>query len=113
MRRRVGLDVGGTNIKLVVLEGDEVVEQESEPTRSEDGPEEVLRRIAAMAREAAGASVGVAFPGLFDVNGRGILFPNLHGDWRGRPIAAPPPPPAPRPPRARGRSGRRARWRPR
>jgi glucokinase len=89
MRRRVGLDVGGTNIKLVVLEGDEVVEQESEPTRSEDGPEEVLRRIAAMAREAAGASVGVAFPGLFDVNGRGILFPNLRGDWHGRPIAAP------------------------
>jgi predicted NBD/HSP70 family sugar kinase len=27
MTRRVGLDVGGTNIKLVVLEGDEVVEQ--------------------------------------------------------------------------------------
>jgi glucokinase len=88
--RRVGLDVGGTNIKLVVLEGDDVVEQGSEPTRSEDGPEHVLRRIAALAREAgAAASVGVAFPGLFDANGRAILFPNLHGDWRGRPIAAP------------------------
>jgi glucokinase len=88
--RRVGLDVGGTNIKLVVLEGDEVVERGSEPTRSEDGPDQVLRRIAALARDVGHAqSVGVAFPGLFDGQGRGILFPNLHGDWGGRPIAAP------------------------
>ena len=90
MTRRIGLDVGGTNIKLVVLEDDDVVERGSEPTRSEDGPDQVLRRIAALAREAGHAgSVGVAFPGLFDDQGRGILFPNLQGDWGGRPIAGP------------------------
>jgi glucokinase len=90
MTRRIGVDVGGTNIKLVVLEGDVVVERGSEPTRSEDGPDQVLRRIAALARDAgSAASVGVAFPGLFDREGRAILFPNLHGDWGGRPIAAP------------------------
>jgi glucokinase len=90
MTRRIGLDVGGTNIKLVVLEGDEVVDRASEPTRSEDGPEAVLDRLAGLARASGeAASVGVAFPGLFDADGRGLLFPNLHGDWRGRPIREP------------------------
>jgi glucokinase len=89
-QRRIGLDVGGTNIKLVVLEGEEVVERASEPTRSEEGPPAVLERIAMMARAAGRArSIGVALPGLFDRDGRGVLLPNLHGDWVGRPIRAP------------------------
>jgi glucokinase len=87
--RHVGLDVGGTNIKLVVLEADAVVERGSEPTRSEDGPEAVLDRLAALAGGAEAATVGVAFPGLTDHEGRGILFPNLHGDWAGWPIREP------------------------
>jgi glucokinase len=87
MTRRVGLDVGGTNVKLVVLDGDEVVDRATEPTASEKGPEAVLDRLAGLAREAGpAASVGVAFPGLVDAEGRGILFPNLAGDWAGRPI---------------------------
>jgi len=45
MTRRVGLDVGGTNVKLVVLDGDEVVDRATEPTHSERGPEAVLDRI--------------------------------------------------------------------
>jgi glucokinase len=88
--RRVGLDVGGTNIKLVVLEANEVVARATEPTASEDGPDAVLARLAALARGAgAAASVGVAFPGFVDAEGRGILFPNLAGDWAGRPIREP------------------------
>ena len=89
MTRRVGLDVGGTNIKRVVLEDEIVVDRESEPTRSEDGPAAVLDRLVALAREADAAEVGVAFPGLFDAEGRGLLFPNLDGDWKGRPIREP------------------------
>ena len=88
--RHVGLDVGGTNIKVVVLEGGEVVERGSEPTRSEDGPDAVIDRLASLGRAGGdGASVGVAFPGLVDGEGRGVLFPNLHGDWSGRPIREP------------------------
>jgi glucokinase len=85
--RRLGLDLGGTNIKLVVLEGEEVVERASEPTRSEEGPDAVLERMAALARDAGPTtSVGIALPGLFDRVGRGVLLPNLHGVWIGRPI---------------------------
>jgi glucokinase len=88
--RRLGLDLGGTNIKLVVLEGEQVVERRSEPTRSEEGPPAVVERLAALAGSVGRVdSVGIALPGLFDRDGRGVLLPNLHGDWVGRPIAAP------------------------
>jgi glucokinase len=88
--RRLGLDLGGTNIKRVVLDRDEIVERDSEPTRSDQGVNAVLDRLAALAREAGPvASVGVALPGLFDTEGRAVLLPNLHGDWVGRPIADP------------------------
>jgi glucokinase len=88
--RRLGLDLGGTNIKLVVLEGEQIVERRSEPTRSEEGVEAVLDRLVALARTAGPVgSVGIALPGLFDRKGRGVLLPNLHGNWVGRPISAP------------------------
>ena len=90
MKRAVGVDVGGTNIKLVTLGGDSIVERASEPTRSEEGPEAVLARVAALVRAAGPtASIGVALPGLFDEDGRALLLPNLHGEWRGRPVAGP------------------------
>jgi glucokinase len=88
--RRLGLDLGATKTKLVVLDGDEVVERRSEPTRSEEGPAAVLERLAKLSSGAGPVdSVGLALPGLFDREGRGVLLPNLHGEWDGRPIAAP------------------------
>jgi glucokinase len=88
--RRLGLDLGGTNIKLAVVDGD-VVSRDEAPTLSEDGgPEAVLRRMVDLARSAGPVdSVGVALPGLFDGEGRALLLPNLHGDWQGRPVRAP------------------------
>jgi glucokinase len=88
--RRLGLDVGGTNIKRVVLDGDRIEQRDSQPTRSEDGVAAVLDRMTALAREAGSVdSVGIALPGLVDGEGRGVLLPNLHADWRGQPIAEP------------------------
>jgi predicted NBD/HSP70 family sugar kinase len=86
--KSLGLDLGGTNIKRVLLEGERIVERDSLPTRSEEGPAGVLARLAAFAREAGRVdSIGIALPGLFDQQGRGVLLPNLHGDWVGLPIA--------------------------
>jgi glucokinase len=88
--RQLGLDLGGTNIKRVVVDDGRIVERSSEPTRSEDGVAAVLDRLADLARDAGHVdSVGVALPGLFDRDGRGLLLPNLHGDWEGQPIAEP------------------------
>ena len=88
--RLLGLDVGGTNIKRVVVEDDRIVERGSERTRSEEGVGAVLDRLAGLARAAGEVdSVGVALPGLFDRNGNAILLPNLYGDWVGQPIAEP------------------------
>ena len=89
--RRLGLDVGGTNIKLALLEDDAVVETRQAPTLSEDGgPDAVLDRIAALgASTGAVDSVGVALPGLFDENGVALLLPNLYGDWVGRAVREP------------------------
>jgi len=87
----VGIDIGGTNLVVgaVAEDGSRVVALNSEPTRSEEGPDAVLHRLAEQARrtvqqaqaEIAGAEilgVGVGAPGPLDTR-EGIVFltPNL------------------------------------
>ncbi len=88
--RQLGLDLGGTKIKLAVLEDGRCVSRDETETRSEDGPEAVLERLVELGRSAGEAdSVGVAVPGLVDDDGNALLFPNLHGAWAGRQVLAP------------------------
>jgi glucokinase len=88
--RLLGLDLGGTDVKLVVLEYDEVVATDTTPTRSEEGPAAVLARLVELGSSAGPVdSVGVALPGQVDRDGNALFLPNLHGDWTGTPIAAP------------------------
>ena len=89
--RALGLDLGGTNIKLALLEDGVLVEQREAPTRSEDGgPAAVLQRIVELGRSVGPVdSVGVALPGLFDENGVVVLLPNLYGSWTGTPAREP------------------------
>lgn len=89
--RRLGLDVGGTNIKLVLLEDERVAFTDQAPTLSErGGPEAVLARIVELGRSAGDVdSIGVALPGLFDARGVVQLLPNLYGEWSGRQIRVP------------------------
>jgi len=86
--RSVGVDVGGTNIKVAVLEDDAIVATSEAPTDSVDGPDSVVSRIAGLVRDAGQVdAVGVAIPGLVDRDGRILLVPNLKGDWSGYQLA--------------------------
>jgi glucokinase len=88
---RMGIDVGGSSIKWVVLERERVVDRGSVATPTA-GPAAVLRVVAGLARDrgdGAGA-VGLALPAVIDaVSGSTLVAPNLPGDWSGQPVAAP------------------------
>ena len=92
MSKFLGLDLGGTNIKVAVIEkaGNtwKVINEEDVPTQAENGPAHVVSRLAEIAarkqKEFSDLSgVGVAVPGLFNADGTIGLFPNLPGDWPG------------------------------
>lgn len=97
-RRIVGLDLGGTNIKRVVVEVDgdgrvAVIASDINPTPSHGGPAEVCARLLELFADAAGehagvAALGLGLPGTFNAQGEGEVLPNLPGDWVGFPVAA-------------------------
>ena len=93
----VGIDIGGTKSAVVLARTDgEILHRLSEPTRSDQrGPEEVLARLAAMAREVMAAGgvmgtevrgVGVSCGGPLDTK-TGVVYapPNLP-DWKAVPV---------------------------
>lgn len=87
------VDLGGTNIAVAVgTEAGEVLAERQAPTRGEEGPEGVLRRMAALVCELAPEgveAVGVGVPGLCEVGrGRALFLPNLPGQWRGVEVGA-------------------------
>jgi glucokinase len=96
--RHLGLDVGGTNSKLAVLEDDgdhrNLIATATIPTGPGD-PADVLARLAAAATELVAihgpvAAAGVGLPGLFDEDsGRVVLLPNLPPAWTGQAVAGP------------------------
>ena len=92
MSKFLGLDLGGTNIKVAVIEKAgktrKVINEEEVPPQAENGPAHVVSRLAEIAarkqKEFSDLSgVGVAVPGLFNADGTIGLFPNLPGDWPG------------------------------
>jgi glucokinase len=89
--RALGLDLGGTHIKLALLEDGVPVEQREAETRSEDGgPGGVLERMVELGRSVGAVdSIGVALPGLFDEDGVVVLLPNLYGAWTGMRVREP------------------------
>ncbi len=91
-----GVDLGGTNVTLALgTAGGEIAASSKVPTRSQEGPEAVLRRIAeglqGLAREAGRgpAALGMGVPGLADLS-RGVtkFLPNLPTQWRDVPVAS-------------------------
>ncbi len=96
--RHLGLDLGGTNIKWVVVEHAarewNVVDRADMPTLAAQGPDAVIERLAAVGAQAIErvpgvTSVGIGVPGLYDpADGTTRLLINLPGEWLGKPMAA-------------------------
>jgi glucokinase len=89
-----GVDLGGTNICCALGTPDgRILCQKKSPTRSYEGPEAVLNRIAEIISGAAAeaghvpAAVGMGVPGLLDLE-RGVtkFLPNLPTNWRDIPV---------------------------
>lgn len=88
--RHLGLDLGASYVKWVVLDGDDVAADGRLETRAADGPDAVVERLLAAGRKAGAVdTVGIGVPGLYDA-GRGVatFLPNLPGDWETVPLAA-------------------------
>ena len=95
MKRFLGIDLGGTNIKFSVLEVDKATLKEIEkgqvPTEADHGPLHVTHRIVDIVKrlnsELEIDSVALAVPGIFDHDsGNVLLFPNLPGNWNQFPL---------------------------
>jgi glucokinase len=92
----LGLDLGGTNIKWVVLDPDGTPLADGMlPTEGKGGPARVIERLALAGRQAIAAAgpistAGVGVPGIYD-EAEGVIrfFTNLPGPWAGHPMAAP------------------------
>jgi glucokinase len=96
--RHLGLDLGGTNIKWVVVERTadawRVLDRDQVATPAE-GPDAVVARLASVGTEAVGRapgpiSAGIGVPGLYDpVAGTTRFLVNLPGPWAGKSVAGP------------------------
>ncbi len=97
--RHLGLDLGGTNIKWVVVEREagawRSVDRDQVATPAADGPDAVVSRLATVGIEAMGrcpgvSSVGIGIPGLYDpAAGTTRFLVNMPGVWAGKPVAGP------------------------
>jgi glucokinase len=97
--RHLGLDLGGTNIKWVVVERDgedwRVLERAHVATPISDGPDAVVARLISVGTEAIGrcpgvSTIGVGVPGLYDpATGATRFLVNFPGGWAGIPVAGP------------------------
>jgi glucokinase len=96
LKRYLGIDLGGTNIKFAVIEidGEKIreVTKDQIATEAKEGPDHVTKRVADLINsEDKGAKldgVAVAVPGIFNHDsGDILLFPNLPGNWENYPFA--------------------------
>jgi glucokinase len=97
--RHLGLDLGGTNIKWIVVEreGDEwrTLERDQVATPVAAGPDAVVSRLISVGTEAKGrcpgvSTVGIGVPGLYDpAAGTTRFLVNFPGGWGGIAMAGP------------------------
>lgn len=97
MSFHLGLDLGGTNLKWVVVERSDTARVEKTgrvPTDTSDGEQGVLLQMIDVARSVIRdtkgvSSVGVGMPGVLDAEaGVSRFIPNIPGRWDGLPVVA-------------------------
>lgn len=94
----VGVDLGGTNLRVAVVHANtgQVLADVHEPTRAQEGPLAVIKRMATLIEEAIGESgrakdeikgIGIGVPGLYDPTTNLVRFlPNLPTTWPNVPL---------------------------
>src|SRR5262245_13845316 len=92
----LGIDVGGTNTKLGIVDDDgRVIGKDHIPTHEEAGPQDAVRRTRQVAGELLAslglakadlASVGLATPGTQDLKTGTLLHPHNLPHWYDFPI---------------------------
>jgi len=88
----LGIDLGATNTKMVILRDDDSVETlDAFETLGEDGAEAVVARLVGVVEQLVAqhdiGAVGMGTPGLFEPDtGVVIIFTNLPGQWVGFPL---------------------------
>ena len=98
--RHLGLDLGGTNLKWIVVEHAAdgawtALDRGSVATRTSGGPAEIVPQLGQVGRAAVDrwpgvATAGVGIPGLYDpARGTTRFLVNIPGAWDGYPVAAP------------------------
>lgn len=89
----LGIDLGGTSIKIVLMTDGAVIDRATTPTIRGQAAATVdqLARAARewVTRHPGIGGIGVTLPGLFDEAGRAVLLPNVPGQWAGVPILGP------------------------
>jgi glucokinase len=82
----LGVDVGGSATKWVLLGPDDTVVERGRAPTSRLGPKAVAEAVASFARPGV-ERVGTALPGHVDrASGRVLFVPNLAGEWSGFPL---------------------------
>jgi glucokinase len=98
--RHLGLDLGGTNLKWIVVEREAdgewtVLDRGSVATLTSGGPDQIVPQLgevgrAAIARWAGVVTAGVGIPGLYDpARGTTRFLVNIPGPWDGYQVVAP------------------------
>jgi glucokinase len=100
MKYFIGCDLGGTNIKVGIVDvtKGEVIASKGVRTLARNGHEDVMRRMAQIMQTLVSENqvpwddiggIGVSAPGVLDLQKGDTLFlPNLHGQWRNVPLKA-------------------------